>query len=141
MKSTHEGVALLVKFQAAFNFTERKIPPCAFFTFFNLHTWYQIAQSIIHEIFAFLPTFKRKSLSELLQQIRMPSCSHNMFECISNKFNFEILYTLYYFPGIFANLWHKDILIINSVFKFTTIHQRLVSFTVTFILHRWWYSC
>ena len=38
VKSTHEGVLILV------TFTKINTPPWAFFTFFKLNKWYQIAQ-------------------------------------------------------------------------------------------------
>ena len=43
------GVLLVVEFRAeACNFTNGKTPPWAFFMFFKLYKWYQIAQSITH---------------------------------------------------------------------------------------------
>ena len=47
LKNTHGGVLVLVKLQAsACNFTKINTPTSVFFTFFKLHRWYQIAQSI-----------------------------------------------------------------------------------------------
>ena len=49
VKNTHGGVLFLVKLQAeACNFTKSNTPPWVFFTFFKLHKWYQIAQSITY---------------------------------------------------------------------------------------------
>ena len=49
VKNTHEGVLILVKLQAeACNFTKINTPPWAFFTFFKLYKWYQIAQRITY---------------------------------------------------------------------------------------------
>ena len=46
VKSTHRGVLLLVK---------SNTPPWVFFTFFELHKWYQIAQT--SQIFTFISMF------------------------------------------------------------------------------------
>ena len=45
VKNTHGGVLLLIKLQAsACNFTKSNTLPGAFFMFFKLYKWYQIAQ-------------------------------------------------------------------------------------------------
>ena len=54
MKNTYGGVLLSVKFQAkACDFTKSNTPPWVLFTFFKLCKWYQIAQSISHNIAEF----------------------------------------------------------------------------------------
>ena len=54
MKNTCGGVLLSVKFQAkACDFTKSNTPPWVLFTFFKLCKWYQIAQSISHNIAEF----------------------------------------------------------------------------------------
>ena len=51
VKNTHWGVLLLVRLQAsAYTFTKSNTPSWVFFTFFKLYKWYQIAQSITHEL-------------------------------------------------------------------------------------------
>ena len=53
VKNTHGGVLLWLKLQAkACNFTKSNTPPWTFFTFFKLHIWYQLAQSITYITFA-----------------------------------------------------------------------------------------
>ena len=49
VKSTHGGVLILVKLQdKASNFTKINTALWAFFTFFKLYKWYQIAQRITY---------------------------------------------------------------------------------------------
>ena len=49
IKNVHEGVLLLVKFQAlVWNFTKSNTPPWVFLTFLKLYKWYQIGQSITY---------------------------------------------------------------------------------------------
>ena len=50
VNNTHGRVLLLVTLQAkACNFTKSNTSPWAFFTFFKLYKWYQIAQRITYE--------------------------------------------------------------------------------------------
>ena len=49
VKNTHGGVLLLVKLLKACNFTKSNTPPWVFFTFFELYSWYQIAQKITNK--------------------------------------------------------------------------------------------
>ena len=47
VNNTHTGMLLLVKLQAlSCNFTKSNTPHWAFFTFLELHKWYQIAQNV-----------------------------------------------------------------------------------------------
>ena len=48
VKTTHGGMALLVKLQAYF--TKSNTPLWVFFTFLKLYKWYQIAQRITLKI-------------------------------------------------------------------------------------------
>ena len=51
LKNTHRGALLLVKLQAsACNFTKSKTLSCAFFTFFRLYNWYQIALLVLFSL-------------------------------------------------------------------------------------------
>ena len=48
IKNTHGGVILSVNVQTeACNFTNSITPPWVFFTFFELYTWYKIAQNMM----------------------------------------------------------------------------------------------
>ena len=46
VKNAHGGIFLSVKLKAAWNFTKSATPSWVLFTFFKLHKWYQIAQSV-----------------------------------------------------------------------------------------------
>ena len=51
VNNIHEGLLLLVKLQAEdCDFTKSNTPPWLFFTFYELHKWYQTAQSITYTV-------------------------------------------------------------------------------------------
>ena len=49
VKNIDGRVLLLVKLLKACNFTKSNTPPWVFFTFFELYSWYQIAQNITNK--------------------------------------------------------------------------------------------
>ena len=58
VKNTHWGMLISVKLQAeACNFTKINTPRWVFFTFFQLHKWYQIAQRTANVIISYFFTF------------------------------------------------------------------------------------
>ena len=95
VKNILGGVLLSVEFQTfACNFTKSNTPPWVFSTYFKLHKWYNIAQSVtyyypyypyIHECFEMFCSERRShSLSKIHQKLMYALTFRGVFRTMSN---------------------------------------------------------
>ena len=151
MKKIHWGVLLLVKLQAAvYNFTNSNAPPWVFFTFFKLHKWSQITQSITYKTLKVYLCFSDGSYHSSVAYIKFwfPTiCLHIVFYIVLAHCKRRGISLEAFVDGqvlaVHHTIWHQFPRVLSSCYlilqaKYMLWYEQkniLSRFTTTHIIH------